>query len=256
MNSLLYYNERELKFINEKKLQDIVKIIKLLIDEADKDFEPSFTDGMFSYQWTINLWKEHILELSKEAVNNIIIGSFFSLGSLNRTIIECYAYSYCIKNFKEEKLWETWISHNINKKLNDKRFQDGMKKDFIKETLSKFKSHSVKKGENEWLRDVIQIDKNKKVTFRDICNLVHSKEENINNIYSDYQKMCDYVHGTDLFIKWLNFTFYDTYYQLIVIMFGYISKSVVTLSDSHVSIIKLNSIAYEFYALMNDIFNN
>ena len=27
------------------------------------------------------------------------------------------------------------------------------------------------------------------------------------NIYSDYQKMCDYVHGTDLSIKWLNLHF-------------------------------------------------
>ncbi len=65
MNSLLYYNERELEFINEKELQEIVKIIKLFIDEADKDFEPFFTDSMFSYQWTINLWKEHILNFQK-----------------------------------------------------------------------------------------------------------------------------------------------------------------------------------------------
>lgn len=35
-----------------------------------------------SYQWTINLWTEHILELSKEAINNIAIGNFFSLGFL------------------------------------------------------------------------------------------------------------------------------------------------------------------------------
>ena len=65
--------------------------------------------------------------------------------------------------------------------------------------------------------------------------------------------MCDYVHRTDLFIKWLNFTFYDTYYQLIVIMFKYISKSLISLSDNNLTITKLNSIEYEFYALMNYI---
>lgn len=81
MNNLLYYNERELEFINEKEFREVVKIIRLFIDEADKEFNPCFTDDMFSYQWTINLWEEHILELSKEAVNNIIIGNFFSLGS-------------------------------------------------------------------------------------------------------------------------------------------------------------------------------
>lgn len=256
MNSLLYYNERELEFINEKELQEIVNIIKLFIDEADRDFESYFTDHMFNYQWTINLWKEHILELSKEGVNNIIIGNFFSLGSLNRTIIECYVYSYCIKNYKEEKLWETWVSHNINKKLSENRFPDSMNKEFIKETFSKFKSHSIKRGENEWLRNVIQKDKNNRISFKDICKLVQSKEDNIKNIYKDYQQMCEYVHGTNLFIKWFNFTFYDTYYQLIVIMFGYISKSLLSLSDNCVSKMKLNSIAYEFYALMNDIFNS
>ncbi|WIV13642.1 hypothetical protein [Proteiniborus sp. MB09-C3] len=55
MNSLLYYNERELEFINETELQKIVKIIKLFIDEADKDFKLCLKDSMFSYQWTINL---------------------------------------------------------------------------------------------------------------------------------------------------------------------------------------------------------
>ena len=68
--------------------------------------------------------------------------------------------------------------------------------------------------------------------------------------------MCDYVHGTDLLIKWLDFTFYDKYNQLIVILFKYFSKSLLSLSDNHTSIMKLNSIEYEFYDLMNGIFNN
>lgn len=256
MNSLLYYNERELEFLNEKELQEIVKILKLFIDEADKEFNPRFTEGMFSYQWTINLWKEYILELSKEVVNNIIIGNFFSLGSLNRAIIECYVYSYCIKNFKEEKLWETWVSHNINKKLNDNRFPVGKEKEFIRQTFSTFKSHSIKRGDNEWLRDAIQTHKNNRISFKDACNLVQSKEENNKNIYKDYQRMCDYVHETDLFIKLFNFTFYDTYYQLIIIMFEYISKSLLSISDNCGVSKKINSIAYEFYSLMDVIFDN
>ncbi len=73
------------------------------------------------------------------------MGTFFSLGSLNRIIIECYVYSYCIKNFKEEKLWETWVSHNINKNLSKYRFPDSTEKEFVKETFSKFKSHDIKK---------------------------------------------------------------------------------------------------------------
>ena len=71
MNSLLYYNEMQLEFINEKEFQEIVKIIKLFIDEADKEFEPRFTDGMFSYQWTINLWKEHIYEMQSRYIKII-----------------------------------------------------------------------------------------------------------------------------------------------------------------------------------------
>lgn len=145
MNSLLYYNERELEFINEIELQDIVEVIKLFVDKADEDFEPCFKDSMFSYQWTINLWTEHILELSKEAINSIIIGNFFSLGSLNRTIIECYVYSYCIKCFKEEKLWESWISQDINRKLD--RFPNKVEKVSIKEAFSEFKSHNYRKGD-------------------------------------------------------------------------------------------------------------
>lgn len=210
---------------------------------------------MFSYQWTINLWTDHILELSKEAINSIIIGNLFSLGSLNRTIIECYVYSYCIKHFKEEKLWESWISHNINKKLNN-RFPENIEKESIKEAFSEFKSHDHKKGENEWLRDVIPKNKNKWISFKDACNIVQSKERNIKNIYGDYQKMCDYIHGTDLFIKLFNFTFYDTYYQLIIIMFEYLSKSLLSLSDNQASKLKLQSIAYEFYALIHDILND
>ena len=68
--------------------------------------------------------------------------------------------------------------------------------------------------------------------------------------------MCDYVHKTDLFIKLFNFTFYDTYYQLIIIMFEYISKSLLIISDNCGVSKKLNSIAYEFYSLMDVIFDN
>ena len=210
---------------------------------------------MFSYQWTIDLWASYALELSKEAMNNIIIGNFFSFATLNRTIIECYVYSYCIKNFKEEKLWERWISHNINKKIFN-GFPEGVEKEYSKVFFNTFKGHNNKIRENEWLRDVISKPKREKIYFNDICNLVKSKDESIGDIYSDYQKMCDYVHGTDLFIKLFSFIFYDTYYQLIAIMFKYISKSLVSLADTNLSITKLNSIKYEFYALMNDIFNN
>lgn len=210
---------------------------------------------MFSYEWTINLWTEYILELSKEAFNNIIIGNFFSLGSLNRTIIESYVYSYCIKHFKDQKLWESWISHNINKKL-DNGFTDKIEKASIKEAFSKFKSYNYKRGDNEWLRDVISKNKNKRISFRDVCNLVQSKEKSIKNIYWNYQRMCDYVHGTDLFIKVFGFTFYETYYQLIFIMFEYIFKSFLNLSDDHASKSRLRSIAYEYDDLIHNILNS
>lgn len=210
---------------------------------------------MFSYQWTINLWTQHILELSKEAINNIIIGNFFSLGSLNRTIIECFVYSYCIKHFEEEKLWESWIYYNINKKLENKFLDNSYRGDIIL-TLNKLKSCRNKKGENEWLRDVVPKHKNKRISFRDICDLVQSKEKNIKYIYKNYQEMCDYVHGTDLTIKLFNFMFYDIYYPMILIMFEYLSKSLLNLSDNQVSKLKLQSIAYEFYDLIHDILND
>lgn len=68
--------------------------------------------------------------------------------------------------------------------------------------------------------------------------------------------MCNYVHGTDLFIKLFNFTFYDTYYKLIIIMFEYIHKGLLNLTDDKTTKLRLDSISYEFNVLMNDIFNN
>lgn len=86
--------------------------------------------------------------------------------------------------------------------------------------------------------------------------MVESKEKNIRNIYKDYQRMCDYIHGTDLFIKLINFTFYDTYYELIRIMFEYISKSLLNLSDNQTSKSMLEGIVYESYTLIYEIFND
>lgn len=68
--------------------------------------------------------------------------------------------------------------------------------------------------------------------------------------------MCDYIHGSDLFIKLFNFTFYDTYYQLIRIMFEYICKSLLNLSDNQISKFMLEGIAYEFYTLIYDQFKD
>lgn len=64
----------------------------------------------------------------------------FSLAFLNRTIIECYVYSYCIKHFKEEKLWESWISHDINKKLD--KLPNKVEKESIKKIFGQLKSHN------------------------------------------------------------------------------------------------------------------
>jgi hypothetical protein len=50
-------------------------------------------------------------------------------------------------------------------------------------------------------------------------------------------------------------SYYDTYYQLIVIMFEYLSKSLLNLSDNQASKLKLQSIAYGFYALIHGILN-
>lgn len=258
MNSLLYYNDRDLEFISELEVKEIVKILKQFVNEAEKEFTPCFMDTVFSYKWSIHIWTEHILELSREAINSIIIGNFYSLGSINRTLIECYTYSYCIKFFEDKQLWEDWILnnlYNINAKLNDKLLDD-LKNYFSKDKLEKINSYKNRKGENEWLRDVVPVKKSKRISFRDICRLVEINEQGIKNIYKDYQDMCEYVHGTDLSKKVGNFTFYDTYYHLIVIMFDYISKSLINLSENETIKLNLHDIAYEFYILMDKILNN
>lgn len=45
-------------------------------------------------------------------------------------------------------------------------------------------------------------------------------------IYDDYQSLCAYVHGQDVYSKMIPFTFYSSIYEKMYLMSYYIFKSV------------------------------
>lgn len=77
---------------------------------------------------------------------------------------------------------------------------------------------------NEWALPITR-----KTTISNLAKLVS------NNLYRDYQYLCDYAHGTSMFLKIHQFTFYETFEYNVKILFTYLDNSYFVYSGDKVS---------------------
>lgn len=83
-----------------------------IIDEdiLKEEFKTNYT-----YEGSFYLIMKSIVQYAKEAFNNILDGNFYTLGAINRVIVENHIYLYLIKKYKEERVWAYWIIHSLLK---------------------------------------------------------------------------------------------------------------------------------------------
>ena len=163
-------------------------------------------DNTWSYEGICYSFAETIVDYSKMAYDNVLLGHFHAVKMINRAILEnlvCldiivnnedlwkyyWAYSYRSTIYKSKRTptqKELDMLHGLYKDLDIPEVfytkQPGRKKAYIQEPYG-------------W---TYKINDNKQFTFENICKLI-GEEGSVE--YHGFQMLSDYSHGTSLYMK-------------------------------------------------------
>lgn len=194
--NLLFGNKGNQEFLREYtrelvKLKQFISISETYI--SNKEVTKSSHEGV-SYSFA-----KAIVDYSKMAFDNFVLGNFNSASMILRAVIENYVCLTLILKHKDQQLWKYYLAHTykqtikMGKNPNWKDFNDFCKElkiggDFTKRRNGEIAFINLKYG---W---TFKINNDKKYNFLELCRLANIK-------YDDYALMSKYSHGTDYFLK-------------------------------------------------------
>ena len=183
-----------------------VKLIKRLINISEKAVEKKSGIYTWSYEGICHSFAKTIVDYSKMAYDNVLLGHYHAVKMINRAILEnlvCldiivnndelwkyyWVYSYRNTIYKRNRTPNQSDLDTLQKLYKDldisEEFfvkQEGRKKAYIKEPYG-------------W---TYKINENKQFTFENICKLM-GEEGSVE--YHGFQMLSDYSHGTSFYMK-------------------------------------------------------
>lgn len=189
-----------------------LELIKSLINIADEAVEKKKGFDIWSLEGVCHSFAKTIVDYSKMAYDNLMLGHFDATHMINRSILENRVCMEIIMDNEEYELWKYYLAYsykneicNSDEKLTQwhlskleekyKEFeisgdfyvkQNGRKKPYIKEPYG-------------W---TYKINKHKQFNFAGICELLDESGERLG-----FKLMSSYSHGTSLYKKMQSSTF-------------------------------------------------
>lgn len=184
--------------------QNELKLIRRLINISEKAVKNQGVKSTWTYEGICHSFAKTIVDYSKMAYDNVLLGHFHAVNMINRSVLEnlvCldlivnnddlwkyyWAYSYRSTIYKSkrtptqnemEMLQKLYLEHDIEEEFYKK--QPGRRRAYIQEPYG-------------W---TYKINNNKQFTFENICNLMGGDAE-----YHGFQMLSDYSHGTSFYMK-------------------------------------------------------
>lgn len=186
--------------------QHEVKLIRKLINIAEKAVEKTGTVNTWSYEGICLSFAKTIVDYSKMAYDNVLLGHFHAVKIINRAILEnLICLDLIIKN---EDLWKYYWAYSYrsaiykSKRIPTQKELDMLQslyKDLnIQEDFYIKQPHRKKAYIQEPYGWTYKINANKQFTFENICKLIG---EDGNVEYRGFQMLSDYSHGTSFYMK-------------------------------------------------------
>lgn len=209
--------------------------------------------GKFDEKVLMNLWYQHLKDIINEIFNNFIYGNLLSATAMTRTLIECYVYISILIKEKDPKLIEDWYLCSLIRKA---RNNNTLRKAVLKYVRGYCKIHGINYSEvkrkfygengndNNWLLSIVESNKYGSVTFYGACKYLGETY-----IYGDYQNLCSFVHGQDVYSKMMPFTFYSSIYTKLYLMSEYIFKAVSMFEINTIMENQIQNLKDELYEL-------
>lgn len=180
-----------------------LELVKKLINVAEEGIEKQIIEDMWSYEGVCYSFAKTIVDYSKMAYDNLLLGHFHATNMINRAILENCVLLDIIVNHDEHELWKYYLVHSYRStiykpnnppkqkdidSLNDYYIRFNISEDFYKKQPGEKKAYICKPY--GWTYKV-----NKNFTFAGVCKLVGDAE------YHGFQLMSEYSHGTSFYTK-------------------------------------------------------
>ena len=180
------------------------KLIKLLINISEKAIEKQAINNTWSYDGICYSFAKTIVDYSKMAYDNVLLGHYHAVNMIIRAILENVICLDIIIN--NEELWKYYLAYSYRSaiyksyrtptqseldmlqklfkdlEISEEFFvkQEGRRKAYIQEPYG-------------W---TYKINNNKQFTFENVCRLIDGVAE-----YHGFQLTSDYSHGTSFYMK-------------------------------------------------------
>lgn len=244
-----------------------VKLIKHLINISEKALEKQPVDNTWSYEGICHSFAKTIVDYSKMAYDNVLLGHFHAVKMINRSILENLVCLDLIVN--NEELWKYYWAYSYRSAIyKSKRtpiqreldMLNGLYKDLdIQEDFYTKQPGRKKAFIQEPYGWTYKINDNKQFTFENICKLI-GEEGSVE--YRGFQMLSDYSHGTSFYMKMhssvfvgdMMTMFIDMYINLYRMVTIYCWDSVDENFDAVTD--ELECIFYRFIEHEEEIYNN
>ncbi len=180
-----------------------LNLLKRLINVAEEGFEKQKIIDNWSYDGVCHSFAKTILEYSKAAYDNIILGHFAAVNMINRAILENCVLLDIIVNSEYDDIWKYYIVYSYREyiyKVKGKLREEG--ENFIQHLYEEYnidedfyiKQERYKKPFIDmpygWTYKI-----NKNFSFSGVCALVNKAE------YLGFKMMSEYSHSTSMLAK-------------------------------------------------------
>ena len=183
-----------------------LKLIKRLIDIAEAAVETQGVENSWSFEGVCHSFAKTIVDYSKAAYDNVLLGHFHTVNMVCRAILENCVCLDIIVNNDEFELWKYYLVYSFRTTIY-KTGRTPKQKDL--DNLQEMYQHydidadfyTKQEGRKKaYIREpygwTYKINLNKQFTFENICSLSDCEAE-----YHGFQMMSDYSHGTSLYMK-------------------------------------------------------
>ncbi len=183
-----------------------LELIKHLIDIADEAIEKKGLVNVWSFEGVCHSFAKTIVDYSKMAYDNILLGHFHATNMINRAILENSVCLDIIINNDEYELWKYYLVYSYrNVIFKSKRTPNSNELEFLEKMYKDFdisEDFYLKQGDKgkPYIKQpygwTYKINSNKCFNFEGICELTEGQGE-----YKGFQLMSDYSHGTAFYMK-------------------------------------------------------
>ena len=182
------------------------KLIKQLINISEKAMEKQSVENSWSYEGICFSFAKTIVDYSKMAYDNVLLGHFHAVKMINRAILENLVCLDLIVN--NEDLWKYYWAYSYRSTIyKSKRIPTQKELDMLQSLYVDLDIHEdfyIKQPNRKkaYIQEpygwTYKINDNKQFTFENICKLI-GEDGNIE--YRGFQMLSDYSHGTSFYMK-------------------------------------------------------